>query len=146
VLHDTGVVKLDRGVAVAPVGAVDGSGGEVAAAESSGVIVNGLMVAGRAKLGFCAVTTRVGVELLVNLADSTVVESSRGEVILGNVEGLFVEDLAGLFGEGLSEVVVVNLDTGDVTLVSREDSSLALNGCLMKKLVGVDLPSSSYRW
>jgi hypothetical protein len=136
VLHDARVVKLDRGVAVAPVGAVEGGGGEVALAECSGVVVNGLMVASTAKLGLRAVTTRVGVELLVNLADSTVVESSGGEVVLGNVEGTFVEDLAGLFGESLAEVVVVDRDTGNVALISGEDSGLAEDGGLMQKLVG----------
>jgi hypothetical protein len=104
------------------------------------------MVSGSAKLGFRAVTTRVGVELLVNLADSTMVESSGGEIVLGDVEGLFVEDLAGLFGDGLAEVVVVDLDTRNIALVSGEDSGLAHNGGLIKKLVCDDLPSCSYRW
>jgi hypothetical protein len=142
------VVKLNGGVAVAPVGAVKGSGGEVASAGGRGVVVDRLMVAGSAELSLSAVTTRVGVELGINLADFAVVESGGGEIVLGVVEGLGVEDFAGLLGDGLAEMVVVLAEAGDVALVAGEDSSFAFNGGLTEKglMEMWELPWRTYRW
>ena len=43
---------------------------------------------------------------------------SSGEIVLGFVEHLLAEDLARLFRDALAEVLVVDLDAGDVTLVT----------------------------
>ena len=41
-----------------------------------------------------------------------------GEIVLGFVEHLLAEDLARLLRDALAEVLVVDLDAGDVTLVT----------------------------
>ena len=41
-----------------------------------------------------------------------------GEIVLGFVEHLLPEDLARLLSDALAEVLVVDLDAGDVTLVA----------------------------
>ena len=126
------VVKLNRGVAAAPVRAVQGGGGEVGGAEGSSIVVNGLVVRGGPELGLGAVTTGVGVELLVDLANPAVVESGGGEVVLGVVERRRVEHLARLLSDGLAEMVVVLAEARHVALVAGEHSGLALNGGLSK--------------
>lgn len=117
-------------VAVAPVGAAQRGRLEVASAESGSVVVNGLVVGGCAELSLGTETTRVGMELGVDCADSPVVKTGGSECVLGLVERLGVEDFAGLLGEGLAEVVVVDPETGNVALVSREDSGLSGDGSL----------------
>jgi hypothetical protein len=109
---------------------VEGSRGEEAAAVSRSEVVNRLVVGRTAELGFCAVTTRVSVQLLVNFANFSVVKTSGGESILGFIEGSGVEDFAGLLSEGLAQVVVVDFEAGDVALVAGEDGGLAIDGGL----------------
>ena len=41
-----------------------------------------------------------------------------GEIVLGFVEHFLAEDLARLLRDALAEVLVVDLDAGDVTLVT----------------------------
>jgi hypothetical protein len=112
---------------------VEGSRGEEAAAVSGSKVVNRLVVGRATELGFCAKATRVSMQLLVNFADFSVVKTGGGESILGLIESFGVKDFARLLGEGLAQMVIVDLKTGDVALVAGEDSGLASDRGLIER-------------
>jgi predicted permease len=69
-----------------------------------------------------------------------VVESSRSEGVFGNVKSLGFEDFTGLFSESFAQVVVVDSNAGNVTLVAWEYGSFASNRGLERVKVRVLLP------
>lgn len=107
-----------------------------AGTEGCGVVVNGLMVRSRCKLGGCSVTARIGMELFIDRAALvSSVEASRREFVGCIVNNLLFEDFTSLFGLGLTQVVVVHADARHVALVSGEHSSFLFNGSLGSHVV-----------
>ena len=88
------------------------------------MVINGLMVRGGAHLGLRAETARSSVELLVSLGHQGIVETGGCEGVLSMVKGGLIENLAGLLGNGLLQVVVVYGDAGHVALVAWDHARL----------------------
>jgi len=61
-------------------------------------------------------------QLLVNATQVASIEASGGEAVDGSVDDFGLEDLTGLFGNGLAQVVVVHMDARTIALVARDHS------------------------
>ena len=61
-------------------------------------------------------------ELGIRLRDQSLVESCRAEWVCWLVNGLGIENLAGLLSNCAAQVMVVRSDAGNIACISRDDS------------------------
>lgn len=126
------LIEILLSAAVTPVRAVMRNEGALEAlAEGCITVVQRLVVWSSSQLGACTVTARVSVKLYINWATLvSCVEAGGGEFVFSIVNDLLLEDFAGLLSLGLTQVVVVHANARHVTLVSREDGWLSIDGGL----------------
>ena len=136
-LHHLRVVELNRLVTGAPVRAAQLSGVEETVARGGGVVVDRLMVVCSAEHGTLAVASRCRVESLIGLGHQGLVESRGAEGVGRDVQSLRVKDFAGLLRDSFAKVVVVDIQTGHVSLIARNNSRLASRSSLQESY---DLP------
>ena len=136
-------------------------GAEVAGPGRGGVVVLRLMVASSVEHGAGTVTAAPDFHADVLLGDQSGIESEiksvtdidivrvmnnsteipafrnlpcGGEGISVSVDKILLEDITGLLSDALTQVLVVDLDTGHVTGVARDHSRLPFSGDLVKEL------------
>lgn len=116
-------VKLLSSVAISPVRAVMRyERGLETLTEGCVLIVDRLEVQGRGNHGALAITAGGCVELFVNAAHITSVETGSSQTVNGFVNNIGLEDFTSLFGNSLTQMVIVDMDTRTVTLVTGNNS------------------------
>ena len=134
-LQHLGLLKVNRSVAGAPVGAELRPRVVVRSAESGLSVVDRVAACGGTDLGFRAEATGRCVQLSILARDQRAVETAGRKGILRGVQGRGVENLASLFGDRLSQMVVVLSDSRAIASIAGNDSALLFNGSLFQNLI-----------
>jgi len=125
-LKPGGVLEDARVLASSPVGAIVDLGAQVAGPSGRRRVVIRLVVARRVEHRAGAVAATAHLHRDVLLRDHLRVESGSRVVVSSDVNDFFLKNVTRLLCDALSEVLVVDLDAGDVALVAGNDSGLLL--------------------
>ena len=130
-LQQRRVVKHNRGVALAPIVLEAAAWREVAGAGGRGPVVAGVHVGSCANAGFCAESSRSGVQLGLSAGDEARVEPGASEGVARLIKGL-VEHFPGLLCDRLANMAVIRWDVGLEASVAGDHSGLFGNGPLKR--------------